>query len=124
MDSKSYADWNPYITHVTVDFVASHTIEMIVELDGYKPRSIQPLVASVKKEAELRWIEKLDFDGVFNGEHYFSLTETPQGTTILRHGNDYSGALAYPFLALIGESTVEKFAASNLALKSRVESKK
>ena len=80
-----------------------------------------PKVLVAEENAEFRWIGKLGFEGVFAGEHYFILEETDRGTTIFRHGETFTGLLAYPLFAVIGEGTENGFKAMNLALKARVE---
>jgi len=80
-----------------------------------------PEVLVADKNAELRWVGRLGFKGIFDGEHYFILEETAEGTTILHHGENFTGILAYPLLALIKDDTLKGFEAMNKALKARVE---
>ena len=82
-----------------------------------------PKVLAADKDAEFRWVGKLGFRGVFDGEHYFILEETGRGTTILHHGENFTGLLAYPLIGLIGDDTRAGFEAMNQALKERVELK-
>jgi hypothetical protein len=82
-----------------------------------------PEILVADENAELRWVGKFGFKGIFDGEHYFILEETDRGTTIFRHGESFTGILGYPLLALIREDTENGFKAMNVALKARVEEK-
>ncbi len=82
-----------------------------------------PTVLVSDESQELRWIGRLGFKGIFDGEHYFIMEETAEGTTLFRHGETFSGMLAYVLFPLIGEDTEAGFNALNEALKSRLVSK-
>jgi hypothetical protein len=93
--------------------------KLVVHLsrDGmtFKP---EVLVATPNKE--LRWLGKLGFHGIFDGEHFFALSTNGDGTTRLNHGERFSGAL----VALAKGSTrngAAGYEAFSLALKQRVE---
>jgi len=63
----------------------------------------KPAVLAATPDEELRWIGKLGFGGIVDGEHFFILDRNADGTTHLTHGERYSGALvalAKPFLLL------------------------
>ena len=83
---------------------------------SFKPRL---LVFAPRKE--LRWKGQLWVPGVFDGEHYFELTETSAGVR-LAQGELFTGLLV-PLLSrgsmLAG--TERGFAAMNQALKARTE---
>ena len=78
------------------------------------------VLVAIEKE-ELRWVGRLGFKGIFDGEHYFILEETDRGTTVFRHGENFTGLLGYPLIALIREDTHNGFVAMNKALKARAE---
>ena len=50
------------------------------------------MLAATRGE-ELRWLGKLGFRGIADGEHFFILTTNDDGTTRLNHGERFSGAL-------------------------------
>ena len=117
----AYPDWNPFVKHLSGDLVVGSTISVTLQSEGTQPMDFTPKVLVAEENAEFRWIGKLGFEGVFAGEHYFILEETDRGTTIFRHGETFTGLLAYPLFAVIGEGTENGFKAMNLALKARVE---
>ncbi len=122
-DAEAYPDWNPFVKHLSGDLEAGSRLNVTIQSEGNAPMDFTPEVLVADAGEELRWVGRLGFKGIFDGEHYFILEETDRGTTILRHGEHFKGILGYPLLALIGEDTQNGFLAMNTALKERVESK-
>ena len=121
-DTEAYGDWNPFVRRICGDLEVGNRLEVTVGAAGNTPRDFTPEVLVAEENAELRWVGRLGFQGVFDGEHYFILEETDRGTTIFRHGETFTGLLGYPLIALIREDTHNGFLAMNEALKARVES--
>ena len=121
-DTDAYADWNPFVRRIEGDLEVGQSLEVTVGADGNTPMDFTPEVLVADENEELRWVGRLGFKGIFDGEHYFILEETDRGTTIFRHGETFTGLLGYPLLALIREDTQNGFLAMNEALKARVES--
>jgi hypothetical protein len=84
--------------------------------------SFKPTVLGATPGVELRWIGRLGFGGIVDGEHFFILEPNADGTTHLTHGERYSGALVAltkPFLNKErNQAGYENF---NRVLKQRVE---
>ena len=120
-DSAAYPDWNPLIRQMSGDLSEGGQIAVTIGLGDRTPMTFTPKLLAVDAARELRWIGRLGFRGVFDGEHYFQLEETAQGTTVLRHGESFRGLLAFPLFALIGKDTRTGFEAMNAALKARAE---
>jgi hypothetical protein len=82
--------------------------------------SFKPKVLAATRGEELRWLGKLGFQGIADGEHFFVLTTNDDGTTRLNHGERFSGAL----VALARGSSAKggaAYEAFSQALKQRVE---
>lgn len=122
-DGKAYPDWNPFVKRLSGDMAVGNHLSITIQSGGNAPMDFTPKVLVADAGSELRWVGRLGFKGVFDGEHYFILEETDRGTTVLHHGETFKGILAYPLLALIREDTVNGFEAMNQALKARVEPK-
>ena len=102
-DFAAYGEWNPFLR---IEGTAEVGTKLVV------------LVATPCEE--LRWIGKLGFRGIVDGEHFFILTTNEDGTTHLEHGERFSGAL----VALArGDSAKNDtgYEAFSQALKQRVE---
>jgi len=120
-NGSNYPEWNPFVKHLSGDLVVGNRLNVTIQSEGNSPMDFTPEVLVADKNAELRWVGRLGFKGIFDGEHYFILEETAEGTTILHHGENFTGILAYPLLALIKDDTLKGFEAMNKALKARVE---
>ena len=122
-DAEAYPDWNPFVKHLSGGLEVGNHLNVTVQSEGNAPMDFTPEVLVADENAELRWVGRLGFKGIFDGEHYFILEETDRGTTLFRHGETFTGILGYPLLALIREDTHKGFLAMNEALKARVEDK-
>lgn len=120
-DTAAYPDWNPFVRKIAGDLRAGEKIDVTVGADGATQMDFTPEILVANANEELRWVGRLGFTGIFDGEHYFILQETEVGTTILHHGETFTGVLGYPLLALIRKDTQDGFNAMNKALKNRVE---
>lgn len=121
-NGDGYPDWNPFVKRLSGDLVVGNRINLTIQMEGSSPMDFTPEILAADRDTELRWIGQAGIKGIFDGEHYFILEETSKGTTILRHGESFTGVLAYPLFAFIGEDTRNGFTAMNRALKARVES--
>ncbi|HEX7668018.1 MAG TPA: SRPBCC domain-containing protein, partial [Polyangiaceae bacterium] len=83
--------------------------------------TIRPKVLVVTPEEELRWLGHFFVRGLFDGEHFFRLTEVAEGRTRFVHGENFSGILLKPMTGRITD-TARGFVLMNQALKRRVES--
>ena len=92
-----------------------------IKLEKKSPMELKPLVIINENENEFRWRGHLFVKGLFDGEHYFQLSENGQNQTILTHGENFSGIMSGVLLNMIGESTLNGFKAMNEALKFEAE---
>ena len=119
--SDDIAGWNPFIKRLDGTLAEGATLAVTVQAEGKSPMNFTPTVLVADTNRGLRWVSKLGVRGVFDGEHYFVLQETPAGTTKFLHGENFRGALAAILFRLIGEDTKAGFEAMNTALKARAE---
>jgi hypothetical protein len=121
-DFASYPEWNPDMTIAGTAQVGTRlTVHM--GASGGRGMSFKPTVLVATPNEELRWLGKLGFGGIVDGEHFFILDRNPDGTTRLTHGERYSGALVAlmrPFLNK--QRNRAGYEAFNRVLKRRVES--
>jgi hypothetical protein len=118
-DFASYKEWNPVMR---IEGAPEVGTKLVVHLlaNGGRGMSFKPKVLAATPGKELRWLGKLGFHGIADGEHFFVLTTNDDGTTRLSHGEHYSGAL----VALATGSSANSgaaYKAFSLALKDRVE---
>ena len=120
-NTEAYADWNPFVRRISGNLKVGEFLQVTVGADGNTQMDFTPEVLVASENQELRWVGRLGFKGIFDGEHYFILEETDRGTTVFRHGENFTGLLGYPLIGLIREDTHNGFVAMNEALKARAE---
>lgn len=121
MDFDQYEQWNPFIK--SIDGVAStgETLKVVIQPDGMKAQVFRPEVIQIKVNKEFRWVGHLFVKGLFDGEHYFLIQPTGDGSVTLIHGEIFRGLLARVILKMIRKSTRSGFEAMNNALKLKAE---
>lgn len=122
-DGASFPQWNPFVKHLSGDLVVGNRLDITIRSAGNAPMNFTPTVLVSDENRELRWIGRLGFKGIFDGEHYFTIEETAEGTTLFRHGENFTGMLVYVLFPIIGKDTERGFIAMNEALKARVENR-
>jgi len=120
-DFDAYPEWNP---HMKIEGTAQVGTKLTVHLgaNGGRGMAFKPTVLAATPDDELRWVGKLGFGGIIDGEHFFILDRNPDSTTRLTHGERYSGALVVlmkPFLKK--EKNHAGYEDFNRVLKMRVE---
>lgn len=97
-------------------------LHVTVQPDGGKPMSFKPRLLVFERGKELRWKGRLLAPGVFDGEHYFLLSEPSRGQVRFIHGEVFGGLLVpLVFRGDLRTGTERGFAAMNRALKARAE---
>jgi len=121
IDVDGYEEWNPFMTIEERPIAGERATVHLTPPD--KPSVTMSPEILVADGRELRWRGKLLIGGVYDGEHSFTLTERPDGTTRLVHAERFSGVLVGPINWWLGDSTERGFVSMNEALKERVESR-
>jgi hypothetical protein len=120
-DFAAYHEWNPYMR---IDGTAQVGTKLSVHMGsgGGRGMAFKPIVLAATPCDELRWLGRLGFGGILDGEHFFILDRNADGTTHLAHGERYSGvlvAMTRPFLKK--ERNQAGYEGFNLVLKQRAE---
>lgn len=115
-DFEKYNEWNPFITSLKGPVKVGNTIEVQLPKMSFKPT-----VLTYTTNQELRWVGRLFFKGIFDGEHSFTLKDNGDNSTTFIHQEQFSGILV-PFLGKMLEETKQGFEDFNVSLKKRVES--
>jgi hypothetical protein len=115
-DFEKYPEWNPFVKSLTGEVAAGRQITAVLPGMTFKPA-----VLKFEKNKELRWLGKLLFKGLFDGEHYFILRENEDNSTTFIHGENFSGLLVGLFKSKLLTETKTGFEEMNVALKKRVE---
>lgn len=122
--TQNYSNWNPFIRSIDGELVQGNQIKVFIKPENEDGMEFKPTLLKVAKNNELRWVGRLGFKGIFDGEHYFILERLGPNKTKLIHGENFSGILVPLLWNKIKESTTLGFKAHNQALKNLSEKTK
>ncbi len=113
---ENYPNWNPFLTEVSGEVKAGNQIK--INAGGM---IFKPTVLKFEENKELRWLGKLLFSGIFDGEHYFEIIDKGNGTSTFVHGENFKGILVPLFKSKLTGETKDGFVKMNKKLKELVE---
>lgn len=115
-DFDKYPDWNPFILSLHGEVKPGKQIKI-----NLPDMSFQPTILKFEKNKELRWIGKLLFKGIFDGEHSFEIEDNENGTITFKHEEIFNGILVKPFSKKLDTDTKQGFELMNQKLKELAE---
>ncbi len=118
--TNEYPVWNPFIRRLRGELVPGSRIEVEIASADSGPMSFRPIIISVQREREIRWLGSFWIGGLFDGEHSFRL-ESDGLRTHLIQTERFSGLLVGRLSNGILRKTQRGFVAMNEALKKRAE---
>ncbi len=122
-DFPAYPSWNPFIRSISGAQTVGSRLHVTIQPQGGKAMALSPTLLNFSPSKEFRWKGQLLIPGVFDGEHYFKLSEPSNGIVRLTHGEIFSGFLVpLVFRGALRNGTELGFQAMNQALKQRAES--
>ena len=121
-DFEKYPEWNPFIKRASGNVKEGEKLEVFIEPPNGKGMVFNPTVKHVEEYKEFRWLGRLLFSGVFDGEHIFEISTTQNGNVIFIQREIFSGVLVPLMWGSLNKNTREGFSAMNFALKRRAES--
>ena len=120
-DFETFPLWNPFVRSVAGKAAPGSRLQVTIQPPKGKPIGFTPTVLVAEAPRELRWLGRVLFPGVFDGEHYFIVNEAAPGHSRFVHGERFSGFLVPLFRKSLDRDTRAGFNAMNAALKARVE---
>lgn len=84
---------------------------------------MKPTIVKLVENKTLRWKGRIGIPGIFDVEHYFILDAQQDGTTLLTHGENFSGILI-PVTGSVLKETEDNFHRFNERLKEHIENKR
>jgi hypothetical protein len=116
--NEDWEAWNPFITKSVGALVVGQRVSNTMAMKGRAPMTFKPRILKAQQAQELRWLGRLVVPGLFDGEHYFKLEASGDGTRFVQ-GEIFRGLL----IGMMNFDDVRaSFVALNEALKKRVES--
>ncbi len=124
MDFPRYSEWSKYLLSIEGRAVPGSYLYITQLAANDQTREFKSMVLQATAPRSFRWIERLWFSGLLDREHEFALEYQFGGHTRVRQSEEYGGFLTL-FLSRSFESVAsDGFAAFNLALKKRTESRR
>lgn len=118
-DRAAYPEWNPFIVSSTGELTTGATITNVLKDANGKETTFTPELLAVEPGKELRWIGKIAFGGIFDGEHAFRIESLAGGRSRLIQEEKFNG-IAVPFtVSMLNDTIKPQFEAMNRALASR-----
>jgi hypothetical protein len=119
-DFPAYGEWNPFITAISGLLAEDERLEVVFAQPDGKTTAFRPRVLRVSPARQMRWLGKLGPGGLFDGEHYLVLEPQADGTTVLTHGERFTGVLV-PLMSALLADTEQGFNSMNSALDARLK---
>lgn len=120
-DFNNYPNWNPFIKSISGNQNIGSQLNVVIQPPGSSSMTFKPKILQFDPYKQFRWKGKLLLKGIFDGEHFFKLTDNNDGTTTLTHGEIFTGILVglmkKPLI-----KTKQGFELMNHAIKNRCES--
>jgi hypothetical protein len=120
-DFLTYPIWNPFIREIRGNAAAGEKLRVFLQPSGSRGMVFKPTVLKAEKNRELRWLGKLFFSGLFDGEHYFRIEPMDDTRVKFIQAEVFSGILVRLFAKSLDKDTLRGFSEMNEALKKRSE---
>ena len=118
---EQYPNWNPFIKSIQGPAKVGSKIVARIEPPEAKGMTFKPTVLAFEKNKEFKWIGRLGFPGLFDGEHRFELIDNGDGTTTFIQAERFKGILVRLFRKMLDVNTMNGFRAMNQKLKEEAE---
>ena len=121
-DASQIDKWNPFIHELKGELAPGQKLEVVLGTPGKSRMTFKPEVLVFDRDKEFRWVGKLFFKGLFDGEHIFELEANGEKTRFV-HREEFTGLLVPLFKKMLEQDTRPGFELMNQALKERAERK-
>ena len=119
-DFETFPEWNPFIRRIRGKPVEGSRLQVFLGASGARGMRFRPKVLKVVPNRELRWLGRLGFPRLFDGEHIFELQSLGPGRTKFVQREQFRG-IFLPFLRRSLQRDARRgFEEMNQALRQRV----
>ena len=120
-DFIAYPIWNPFIREIRGRAAEGEKLRVFLKPSGSRGMVFKPVILKAELNRELRWLGKLLFTGLFDGEHYLRIEQIGENRVKFIHGEDFDGVLVALFAKSLETDSLRGFKEMNEALKKRAE---
>jgi hypothetical protein len=119
-DLGKFSQWNPFMTSVQGELKVGARPEVHIVPPGGRGMTFSPTVLAVEPNRVMRWLGKVGFRGLFDGEHSWTIVPREGGGVRFVNHERFSGLLV-PLFSRTLDQAEHGFDAMNRALKERAE---
>jgi hypothetical protein len=116
-----FGHWNPFIPSINGKAIPGTKLEVKIQPPGGTAMTFRPIVLVANPERELRWLGRVLFPGIFDGEHRFEIEPLSDQRVRFVHSEKFSGLLVPFFWRSLNTRTRQGFEEMNQALKLQAE---
>jgi len=120
-DFPAFAEWNPFIRHVSGVPKVGTKLEVFMQSSGTRVMRFRPTVTNAERDRELRWLGHLGVPGLFDGEHIFEIEALGEKRVHFVQRERFRGILVPLLARSLDRDTKRGFEEMNRALRSRME---
>jgi hypothetical protein len=120
-DFAAYPQWNPFIVRAEGDARRGERLTLRMQPVGGRAITFRPTVLEAAPGRRLRWLGHLLVNGIFDGEHSFTIEPLGEGRARLVQQEDFHGLLVPLMARSLDRRTLPAFELLNQALKRRAE---
>jgi hypothetical protein len=121
LDFPSHPEWNPFVRRIEGIAEVGDRLNVFIQPQGSRGMSFRPTILALVPNQELRWLGHFLLPGIFDGEHYFQISQLAPGRVRFVQGERFSGILVPFAKSSLDGGTKAGFSAMNQALKARAE---
>jgi hypothetical protein len=122
IDFNNYKNWNSQLTFLGGTVQPNGKLHLKLAAAGAAPYEFKPDISHWQEEKKFAWIGRTGLPRIFDGEHFFELTDLGNGKTLLTNREEYRGILSQVFRQLpMMKTAPEGFKKMNLELKHYIE---
>src|ERR1700690_544016 len=122
-DVSRFPEWNPFIRRLRGELKAGQKLVVFIQPSGTRGMEFNPVVLNVEPNRELRWLGRLVFPGLFDGEHIFQIEPLGDVLVRFRQREIFSGVLVPLLKSSLESDTRRGFNEMNQKLKELAESR-
>jgi hypothetical protein len=117
----AYPRWNPFIRKISGEAKEGSRLEVFIQPPGGTGMTFRPVLLRVQPPRELRWRGQLGIQGLFVGEHVFTIEAADQARVRFVQREEFRGILVPLLWRSLDRDTRGGFQEMNQALKSLAE---
>lgn len=120
-DLARYGEWNRVLPRVAGRTTVGETLDASIRFSNGASFEFGPRLLRVVGARELRWVSEVPGEEISRAEHYFILSPTADGGTLVSHCEAFSGPMTaevWPMMETTGRQDYEEL---NEALRVRAE---